>query len=220
MGSIALMAVSPPADLRKDALRNRQRLLDAAAELFAQQGLGVTLNDIAHHAGLGVGTAYRRFANKDELIDALFEDRFQDVATLAAAALDDDDPWRGLVGFLEGSLRLLFNDRGLVELVTNTPVRHENVMRMRTEIAPMINAIVERAKAHGQLRPDVTGTDLAFMGIGLAAVMDTTRPVSQDLYLRLLDVFLDGLCTDRTELSTLRGAPLGIDETHAITTSP
>ena len=59
--------------LRKDAALNRERLLAAASELFAERGLNVTLNDIAHHAGVGVGTAYRRFANKEEVIDALFE---------------------------------------------------------------------------------------------------------------------------------------------------
>ena len=71
------------APLRKDAARNRERLLTAASELFAERGLAVTLNDIAHRAGVGVGTAYRRFANKDEVIDALFEQRLQDVIAVA-----------------------------------------------------------------------------------------------------------------------------------------
>src|SRR3954465_14736068 len=61
--------------MRRDAAANRELLLAAAGELFAERGLAVTLNDIAHHAGVGVGTAYRRFANKEEVIDALFEQR-------------------------------------------------------------------------------------------------------------------------------------------------
>src|SRR5919199_5927994 len=94
----------PARELRKDAARNRQRLLDAASELFAARGLDVTLNDIAHYAGVGVGTAYRHFANKDEVIDALFEQRLQGVAALAQQALQEPDAWTGLVTFLEGSL--------------------------------------------------------------------------------------------------------------------
>src|SRR5436189_117562 len=61
--------------LRRDAERNRQRILQAAREVFAERGLGVTLDEIARHAGVGVGTVYRRFADKEALIDALFEDR-------------------------------------------------------------------------------------------------------------------------------------------------
>src|ERR1700710_870300 len=102
--------------LRKDAERNRERLLAAARELFASRGLEVTLNDIAHHAGVGVGTAYRRFANKEEVIDALFEEGLQDMAAAAQDALVDDDAWRGLVTFLERSMHMQFGDRGLNEI--------------------------------------------------------------------------------------------------------
>ena len=88
--------------LRKDAALNRERLLAAAGELFAQRGLNVTLNDIAHHAGVGVGTAYRRFANKEEVIDALFEQRLQEVAALANEALAEPDAWEALVSSWKG----------------------------------------------------------------------------------------------------------------------
>src|ERR1700712_2178821 len=90
--------------LRKDAAVNRERLLTAASELFAERGLNVTLNDIAHHAGVGVGSAYRRFPNKEAVIDALFEKQLDDLASLAEQALQDADAWHGLVSFLERSL--------------------------------------------------------------------------------------------------------------------
>src|SRR3954464_6326458 len=96
--------------LRRDAELNRERLLAAARELFATRGLHVTLNDIAHHAGVGVGTAYRRFANKEEVIDALFEQGLQDIADLATEALANPDAWAGLVLFLERSLHMQFGD--------------------------------------------------------------------------------------------------------------
>src|SRR5918911_3925674 len=105
--------------LRKDAERNRQRLLAAAAELFAQRGLDVTLNDVAHHAGVGVGTAYRRWSNKEQLIDELFAQRRAEVEALAHAALQDADAWRGFTSFLDGSLRMQLEDRGLKDLLSN-----------------------------------------------------------------------------------------------------
>jgi AcrR family transcriptional regulator len=213
------MTGTASAPLRKDAARNRQRLLDAAAELFATRGLAVTLNDIAHHARVGVGTAYRRFANKEELIEALFEQRLQEVAELATQALDDPDAWHGLVHLLERYLRLQLQDRGLTELITGTHVRHEKLNRMRTEIAPVINEIVDRAKRQGHLRQDVQGTDIIFMQVGLTAIMDKTRHVAPDLYLRYFDIFLDGLRADRKEVSQLRVPPLSVDQTHAVTTS-
>src|ERR671928_1354069 len=88
-------------NLRRDAAANRERLLNAASELFAEHGFNVTLNDIAHQAGVGVGTAYRRFSNKEEVIDAYFEDKLDQVAQLADEALRDPDSWNGLVTYVE-----------------------------------------------------------------------------------------------------------------------
>src|SRR3954471_16312187 len=113
--------------LRKDAELNRERLLAAARELFARRGLEVTLNDIAHHAGVGVGTAYRRFANKEEVIDALFEQRLDQVAAVAVEAVEDPDAWRGLTTFLERSLQMQLEDRGLTQLLNNPQLRPHRV---------------------------------------------------------------------------------------------
>ena len=89
------------ARLRRDAALNRERLLQAASELFAAKGLDTSLDDIARAAGVGVATAYRRFPRKDDLIDALFEQRVQDLVDLASRAAEAEDPWDGLVTFLE-----------------------------------------------------------------------------------------------------------------------
>src|SRR5205085_4050006 len=108
---------TPQKPLRKDAARNRQRILDAAYELFAARGLSATLNDIAHYAGFGVGTVYRHFPDREQLIDGLFEQRIDEVAALLQEALEDPDPWRGLTTFLERNLALQSQDRGLRELI-------------------------------------------------------------------------------------------------------
>src|ERR1700730_5924231 len=87
--------------LRRDAERNRQRILAAAAEVFTERGLDATLDDVARAAGVGVGTVYRRFPDKDSLVSELFRDRIDALVTVAEEACESADPWRGLVDFLE-----------------------------------------------------------------------------------------------------------------------
>jgi AcrR family transcriptional regulator len=204
----------PIRSLRKDAALNRERLLMAASELFAEHGLGITLNDIAHHAGVGVGTAYRRFANKEEVIDALFEQRLQDVAAVAAEALDDPDAWRGLVMFLQRSLGMQFGDRGLNQIMSNSALGDARVADARDRIAPLMTTLVNRAKQQGVIRPDFDQTDLVFMQVALSAVMDSTRAVAPDIYQRCLTMLLDGIRTDRAAFTPFPTAALSADQTH------
>src|SRR5690349_24529453 len=99
------MVRSAPMDttrpLRADAERNRARILAAAAEVFADRGLDASLDDIAAAAGVGVGTVYRRFPDKDALIDALFEVKIDRARALATEALEFEDPWEGFVFFID-----------------------------------------------------------------------------------------------------------------------
>src|SRR2546421_2113634 len=145
--------------LRADAERNRQRILDAARELFAERGLGVTLNDVAHHAGVGVGTVYRRFPDKAQLIDELFEQRLAEIHALIEEAIEDPDPWHGLTRFLEGALEVQARDRAVKELLFNTPGGAERVAKMRTRMLPLASVLVTRAQESGQLRPDAAAQD-------------------------------------------------------------
>ena len=92
---------TPPRPLRRDAELNRQRILRAAAEIFTEQGLQATLDDVARRAGVGVGTVYRRFPDKETLADALFTERLDALVALAEDALADPDEWGSLVSFLE-----------------------------------------------------------------------------------------------------------------------
>jgi len=200
--------------LRRDAAANRERLFAAAGELFAERGLDVTLNDIAHHAGVGVGTAYRRFANKEEIIDALFEQRLQDVAAVAHAALAEPDAWRGIVTFLERALDMQFGDRGLNQIMNNAGLGHARVAEVRDRIAPLIVSLVERAKQQGVVRPDLDQTDLIFTQVALSAIMDSTRAIAPELYRRYLTIFLDGIRTERATFTPLPTGPLSADETH------
>src|SRR5919202_4768845 len=195
-------------NLRKDAAANRERLLSAAIELFAEHGLNVTLNDIAHHAGVGVGTAYRRFANKEEVIDALFEQQLQQVAEVAQQSLDDPDAWNGLLTFLEQALHMRHGDRGLNEIMNNRLLGDVRVAEARDRVAPIITELVDKAKQQGVVRPDLDQSDLIFIQLALSAIIETTRDVAPDLYRRYLTLFLDGLRTHRTASTPLPAPPL------------
>jgi AcrR family transcriptional regulator len=179
--------------LRRDAERNRQRILAAARELFAERGLGVTLNDIAHHAGVGVGTVYRRFPDKAQLIDGLFEQRFEDFVELMDAALDDPDPWQGFAGFFEGALELQAADRGLGELVLGAPGGHERVAQLRAQLYPLGERLVERAHEAGQLRADCEAQDIAILQLMLGFVIDAAQEVEPELWRRYLGIVFQGL---------------------------
>ncbi|WP_375424679.1 TetR/AcrR family transcriptional regulator [uncultured Friedmanniella sp.] len=206
-------ATSPRA-LRQDAAQNRKRLLAAARELLAEQGFEVTLDDIARHAGLGVGTAYRRFANKGELLNAIFAEQTAELAALADAALEDPDPWRGLVDYLEQSLALQLRDRSLAQIVSGDRVSVGQHDWNREVMAPKNRAIIARAREGGALRPDVEGTDLTFIQVGLNAIMARSRNAQPDLYRRYLHLLLDGLRTGPR--SALPVAALTSDQTHVV----
>src|SRR3954468_2377033 len=204
--------------LRRDAARNRERLLTAASELFAERGLNVTLNDIAHRAGVGVGTAYRRFANKEEVIDALFEQRLQDVVAVAQEALETSDAWTGLVNFLERSLHMQFGDRGLTEIMNSPQLGRERVNQTRDRIAPLMTQLVDRAKEQGVIRPDFDQSDLIFIQMALAAIIDSTRSLAPDLYRRYLTMWLDGVRSPRSDFTPLPAPALSADQTHKVAT--
>lgn len=200
--------------LRKDAAINRERLLDAARELFAEQGLGVTLNDIAHHAGVGVGTAYRRFANKEEIIDALFEERLCSVEEAAQRALEEADPWLALAGYLETTLQMQFGDRGLHQILNDPTLGDERVRDVRSRIAPLTVELVERAKGAGVVRPDLAPTDVIFIQAAMSPIIDSTREIAPDLYKRYLALLLDGIRPGDAVASPLPVAALDSERTH------
>jgi AcrR family transcriptional regulator len=205
--------------LRRDAERNRRRILDAARELFAQRGLGVTLNDIAHHAGVGVGTVYRRFPDKTVLIESLFEESFQEIADRLRAAVADPDPWHGLVTFLDGQFEAHARDRGLKELVTATPDGVARVSRLRDELLPLSDQLVRRAQASGAMRRDVGSTDLAIIQIMIGSVLDAAREVQPEAWRRYLAIILRGLSARPEELGPLPVEPIPDDEIPRVMTN-
>jgi AcrR family transcriptional regulator len=183
---------SAPAEqpLRRDAERNRQRLIAAAREVFRERGLRATMDDVAHHAGVGVGTAYRRFANKDELIGALFDDIMDHAVAVAHEAAADPDAWHGLATSLEKLCEVQAFDRGLREVMLSVGAQRRQAA-VGQRIAPLVDDLVERAKQQGSLRADVEPVDLPMIQLMIAWVTDRTG--QPDLWRRYLRLILDGM---------------------------
>jgi AcrR family transcriptional regulator len=198
--------------LRRDAERNRRRILAAAHELFAEAGLEVTLDDVAERTGVGVGTVYRRFANKEELIDALFEERIAEFARLAEEALEDRDAWHGLATFLERAAELHATDRGLQQVLFSTAHGQERCDRARQLVKPLIDRIVERAQAAGTLRADVEPTDIPLLQFMLGAVTAYVGDVAPDAWRRQLTILLDGLRVQRRRPTPLPAGALTTEQ--------
>ncbi|ALG11393.1 hypothetical protein AOZ06_35030 [Kibdelosporangium phytohabitans] len=188
--------------MRRDAETNLRRVLDAAAEVFAGRGLDATLADVAGHAGVGVGTVYRRFANKDELIYEVYREPLVRAAELAREASEDDDAWAGFVRFFERSIHDLAADRGLWELTTGgfnhslgwsrgtPPTRLAQLFADNHKAMGVhLDKLVRRAKQAGALRADFEASDMTL----LSAAVQATIAVDDQASRRVLGFVLDGL---------------------------
>jgi AcrR family transcriptional regulator len=198
--------------LRRDAERNRQRILKAASEVFTERGLDVSLDEVARHAGVGVGTVYRRFHTKEDLVEALFMDRIEEVAALAEEAAEATDPWSGLVCFMEQMTAMLAGDRGLRQMLMFAAYGQDKVWYARQRNAPLVTRLVERAQAAGQLRSDLKPTDIPFIVFVLTEVAQLARQISPEIWRRYLALVLDGLRPEREGVTPLPVAALRPEE--------
>ena len=179
--------------LRKDAARNRELLIASARQVFAARGFEASMDDIAHQAGLGVGTAYRHFANKYELANAIFDDA---VVAVVDSALDNssgNDAWTGLVSVVEQILTAQTGNRAIREIVL--AVRQDDWQHHDMMIAPL-RTVFDRARAAGALRPDVEYTDLIVVLMMLCTISEQVAEQTPLLWRRYLTALLDVLRPD------------------------
>ncbi len=198
-----VLAAGAPRALRRDAERNRQRILEAAMEIFNERGLEVTLDDVARHAGVGVGTVYRRFPSKEDLVEALFVDRIEYVAALAEEAGEATDPWSGLVSFMAKMTELLAGDVGLRQLLMFSTYGRDGVSYARQRNLPLVARLVQRAQESGQLRLDLQPTDIPFIVFMLTDSTQFARQASPEIWRRYLSLLLDGLRPERAGVTPL-----------------
>ena len=185
---------------RRDARRNRQRIVDAVRQLVTDRGLGVSHEQIAEAADLAVGTVYRHFPDRNVLIQEALTGHVDAVVAHALAAEAIEDPWEALVAFMQTGMESRVQNQGLHELVMAAGGGLELAVQSRRRIAPVAARIVARCHEAGVLRPDVTVYDLAMVPMMIGALGHSARTVDPGLWRRHLMIMLDGF--------RHRGAPL------------
>jgi AcrR family transcriptional regulator len=189
--------------LRRDAERNRQRILAAAAEVFTERGLDATLDEVARAASVGVGTVYRRFPDKESLVAELFRDRIDALVTVAEEACAAPDPWQGLASYLEFAASAMAGDLGLRQLMMFATYDRDQVCYARDRMFPVITRLVERAQASGQVRDDFRATDVKLIAFMLASVAEYAATIRPDIWRRYLTLLIDGLRPARDTVTPL-----------------
>ncbi len=186
---------SSPGSVRKDVARNRARILAAADQLVADRGLDLSFNELAHRAGVGVGTVYRHFADRQAVIDAMLESRLEQVIDILRAAMEIPDPGQAFKTAIRDVVRLQARDRGVLACVAPDRIDGEQQTHIREHLKPLLQRIVDRAHDCGWLRADVEITDIPIIFSLVGTLAGQTESVCPDLWARYLDLMLEGMCT-------------------------
>jgi AcrR family transcriptional regulator len=178
--------------LRADARRNREAVIAAAKKLFADEGLDAQMPEVARGANVGVGTVYRHFPTKDDLIAALVGERFERLAQKAREALESDDAWEGMAEFIRFSAQIQADDRGLCEVMGSRPEVMDAAARA-AGLPELCERLVKRAQRSGQLRRDLTWEDIPMIACGLGRITQATVGPASGRWPRLVEIVLDGM---------------------------
>jgi len=199
-----LLVATTSDNLRSDARENRDRILADAAQAFADDGLSVSLIEIARRAGVGNATLHRNFT-KEQLIEELFQDWYLRRRALAERALADPDAWHGLVTFLEDVLADGTRRRAISALFAIRPHWGEQFRIQMSEL-------LTRAQDAGKVRADLTVDDLTLLLLGVERTMTITGQNSPEQWRRHLAIVVDGIrARNRQRLPGLPPAPDQLD---------
>jgi AcrR family transcriptional regulator len=182
--------------MRADARRNRERILECAREAFAEYGPDAQMDDIARRACVGVGTLYRHFETKDALVGELIQAKLSDLAGRTRRALEQEgDPWEIIADLLRAQAEVMAADAAQQRMVF--AATDEAIARAEPALAELtaaMEALLERARRTGAIRPDLTVDDIRTLMCGLGSVMaaDAAGPMPYD-WRRHLELFLEGV---------------------------
>ena len=202
----------PPSEklnpMRRDALANRQRLLEAADQMFREHGVDVGVAEIAAAAGVGRGTLFRNFASKDALIAAVLAERIGEVLATGADLLENDpDDADVAFRFVEELMARQEENRALLQALTEETLHvAPELERTHTAMMALLEALLERGKGVGAIRPEATATDLMMLIKGLCMYPATDQPLAPETILRHLDLVRAALTTPEFS-RPLRGVP-------------
>lgn len=188
------MSTSTDKPLRADAVRNRQRVLEAARTCFAEHGVSAQMDDIASTAGVGVGTVYRHFSTKDELLKALATIYFDGQSDAADRAATVEDPWEAFSGYIREGADVLATNRGLSQVISDRPeIMFAAAMAAdeRRGMFTTLDGLITRAKDAGVLRPDFELEDIPMIMCSVSSLQVSPKSFKQ--WRRLLEMLIDGL---------------------------
>jgi AcrR family transcriptional regulator len=195
LSSVPDIASPPEArPLRADARRNRERVLVAARQTFAADGLDAQVDDIATRAGVGVGTVYRHFPTKEALVEAVALGGYEEICQIAREALELDDSWEAFSQFMWRGARLHRNDRAQCEMHATRPEVIRRVAGDKRELFALVGDLIARGQSDGVLRADLSAADMPLIWCTLGAAQQHS-PGSE--WERYLEVVLDGLRSTR-----------------------
>lgn len=179
--------------LRTDARRNRERIMSAGRELFAREGPQAQMDEIAAHAGVGIGTVYRHFPTKEALLTAMVRERFQEFAEIAKLAEEIQDPRTALESVIFTSAEAVEGDSGFqLAMMGSNELEWEGIEEDKAALAEVVSRIISRAAAAGVIRDSFTFDDFAMMMCGITSTM-YFKPGSAD-WRRHVELILNGVC--------------------------
>lgn len=193
--------------LRSDAERNRLRIIDAARQLYATGGLGVSMAAIAREAGVGKATLSRHFSDPQELIDAVFADRMSGYVEATERALAQEDPWEGFVEYVWRVCEMQADDRGFADLLTITFPTRWGLEADRARSYKGFLEVVRRAKRTGKLRSDFRPEDLVILLMANAGVLTATGDDAPGSWRRLVGHMLRSYAAPDVPLPLLPASP-------------
>ncbi|SCK23283.1 transcriptional regulator, TetR family [Streptomyces sp. WMMB 714] len=196
--------------MRRDAQRNREAVLAAAREVYAEQGVEAPLDVIARRAGVGNATLYRRFPDRASLIEAVFHDMLTATVGAGEEARRAEDPWNGLVSYVEHLFAGLAADRGATDLLTTGVEGVPTLDALHAHNAETFRGLLARCVTEGTARDDLSVEDLLFALAVVGRAVPAAEAASPGSWRRLLALFVDGL--RREGASPLPAEPLTGDQ--------
>jgi AcrR family transcriptional regulator len=178
--------------LRADAKRNLERILASARALFAERGPSAQMEDIAAHAGVGIGTLYRRFPTKAALVTELVRERFQEFAVIAAECEDIEDPYDALATMMRRHGEAVEDDVAFqLAMMQLSEFEWEGIEQDKAALNTIVSRVIGRAQTAGVVRPDLRVEDYGMMMCGITATMHFMGTTHE--WRRHLDLILAGL---------------------------
>jgi AcrR family transcriptional regulator len=203
--------------LRADAQRNRARLLEAAAAVFAEHGLEVSVGEVALRAGVGRATVFRNFPTKQDLIAAIVRKRIDDAIAAGRALLADGDPGESLFGFIGEIVGRHQIDRPLFEACADEFLVRPEMRAGYTQMLEVLDSLLDAGKQAGTVRPEIGALDVMMMVKGVCAALSSLGDPGGELPQRYVDLVCAAISTPAHPYPLRGSTPTLADLDHAHT---